>query len=130
MQKIDIGSREDIHTLVYTFYEKIKIEPTLGPIFIRTIQDWPTHIDHLTDFWQSQLLFNKRFRGNPAEAHVKVDKAENHTISPEHFGLWMNLWFATIDDLFKGEIAERAKRNARKMNTNLFQKIWEARQKA
>lgn len=130
MQKIDIGSREDIHTLVYTFYEKIKIEPTLGPIFIRAIQDWPAHIDHLTDFWQSQLLFNKRFRGNPAEAHVKVDKAENHTISPEHFGLWMNLWFATIDDLFEGEIAERAKRNARKMNTNLFLKIWEARQKA
>ena len=130
MEKIDIGSREDIHSLVYTFYEKIKIEPTLGSIFIRAIQDWPAHIDHLTDFWQSQLLFNKRFRGNPAEAHVKVDKAENHTISPEHFGLWMNLWFATIDDLFEGEIAERAKRNARKMNTNLFLKIWEARQKA
>ena len=130
MEKIDIGSREDIHSLVYTFYEKIKIESTLGPIFIRAIQDWPAHIDHLTDFWQSQLLFNKRFRGNPAEAHVKVDKAENHTISPEHFGLWMNLWFATIDDLFEGEIAERAKRNARKMNTNLFLKIWEARQKA
>jgi len=130
MEKVDIDSREDIHSLVYTFYEKIKIEPTLGPIFIRAIQDWPTHIDHLTDFWQSQLLFNKRFRGNPAEAHVKVDTAENHTISPEHFGLWMNLWFATIDDLFEGEIAERAKRNARKMNTHLFLKIWEARQKA
>ncbi len=124
----DIESREDIAHLVTTFYDKIKIEPTLGPIFIRAIHDWPTHIEHLTDFWQSQLLFNKRFRGNPAEAHVKVDKAEGHSITPEHFGLWMNLWFETIDELFEGEIAERAKRNARKMNTNLYLKIWEARQ--
>jgi len=129
MGKTDINSRKDIHSLVYTFYEKIKIDTTLGPIFIRAIQDWPTHIEHLTDFWQSQLLFNKRFRGNPAEAHIKVDKNENHSISSEHFGLWLNLWFATIDDLFEGEIAERAKRNARKMNTQLFLKIWEARQK-
>lgn len=71
MEKVDIKSREDLHLLVYTFYEKIKIESTLGPIFIRAIKDWPTHIDHITDFWQSQLLFTKRYRGNPAEVHVK-----------------------------------------------------------
>lgn len=50
MEKVDIKSREDLHLLVYTFYEKIKIESTLGPIFIRAIKDWPTHIDHITDF--------------------------------------------------------------------------------
>lgn len=125
----DIESREDINKLVTLFYDRIKVEPILGPIFIRAIQDWPTHIEHLTDFWQSQLLFNKRFRGNPAEAHARVDKNENHSISSEHFGLWMNIWFATIDELYEGEIAERAKRNARKLNTHLFLKIWEARQK-
>jgi len=130
MEKVDIKSREDLHLLVYTFYEKIKIESTLGPIFIRAIKDWPTHIDHITDFWQSQLLFTKRYRGNPAEVHVRVDKNENHSISPEHFGIWLNLWFATIDELFEGEISERAKRNARKMNTHLFLKIWEARKEA
>ena len=39
MEKVDIKSREDLHLLVYTFYEKIKIESTLGPIFIRAIKD-------------------------------------------------------------------------------------------
>jgi len=87
MGKADINSRKDIHSLVYTFYEKVKLDTTLGPIFIRAIQDWPTHIEHLTDFWQSQLLFNKRFRGNPVEAHIKIDKDESHSISSEHFGL-------------------------------------------
>lgn len=123
----DIENRKDVNQLVTKFYDKVKIDTVLGPIFIRAIQDWPQHIEHLTDFWQSQLLFNKRFRGNPAEAHVKVDKAENNSISPEHFGLWMNLWFETIDELYEGEIADRAKRNARKMNTHLYLKIWEAR---
>ncbi len=128
MDKQDISTRSDIELLVFKFYEKVKIEPTLGPIFMRSIKDWPKHLDIISDFWQSQLLFNKRYRGNPAEAHVAVDKKEGNVISPEHFGLWMNLWFETIDELHTGEVADRAKRNARKMNTHLFLKIWEARQ--
>lgn len=50
MGKADINSRKDIHSLVYTFYEKVKLDTTLGPIFIRAIQYWPTHIEYLTDF--------------------------------------------------------------------------------
>lgn len=125
--KKDISTREDLLALVKAFYEKIKKDKTLGPIFIKIIHDWPKHIEHITDFWQSQLLFNKRYRGNPAEAHIKVDQAEQGGITPEHFGLWMNLWFETIDEMFGGEVANRAKHNARKMNTHLYLKIWEAR---
>lgn len=126
--KNDIQARADIHKLVTLFYGKIKKDDFLGPIFIRAIHNWDDHFDLLTDFWESQLLFTKRFRGNPVEAHIKVDRQEQHQISPEHFGHWMNLWFETIDELFEGEIAERAKHNARKMNTFLYLKIWEARQ--
>lgn len=128
MQTKDIKTREDIFKLVTTFYARIRKHEVLGPIFNRAIDNWDEHHDKITDFWESQLLFTKRFRGNPIEAHQRVDKNENHTITNEMFGLWLNEWFQTIDDLFKGEVAERAKHNARKLSVFMFMKIWEARQ--
>ena len=123
----DIQSREDIYQLVKQFYSKAREDEVLGPIFNRSISDWEPHFQKITDFWESQLLFTKRFRGNPLEAHIKVDQQENHGITNEMFGFWLNLWFQTVDELFAGEIAERAKHNARKLSVFMFIKIWEAR---
>ena len=75
------------------------------------------------------MFLKTRYYGNPLEAHVKVDAAHNHSIKNEHFGLWLNLWYQTIDELFEGDYAENAKRRARKMGTFLYLKIFEARNK-
>ena len=111
-----------------TFYEKVRKHEILGPFFNRVIKDWDAHFEHLTTFWESSLFLKTKFYGNPLEAHVKVDKANNNAITELHFGLWLNLWFQTIDELFKGDYAENAKRRARKMGTFLYLKIFEARQ--
>jgi hemoglobin len=70
-----------------------------------------------------------KYVGNPLEVHVKVDKENNHSISELHFGIWINLWFVTLDELFQGEITENAKRRARKMGTYMYINIFQARQK-
>ncbi len=44
-----------------------------------------------------------------------------------HFGIWLNLWYQTINELFEGDFAENAKRRARKMGTFIYLKIFEAR---
>ena len=51
----------------------------------------------------------------------------NNSITELHFGLWLNLQFQTIDELFEGDYAENAKRRARKMGSFLYLKIFEAR---
>ncbi|WP_412560465.1 group III truncated hemoglobin [Winogradskyella sp. MIT101101] len=128
MTKTDIKSREDIFLLVSEFYKKVRRDNVLGPFFNDTIQDWDTHLQHLTTFWESSLFLKTKYYGNPLEAHVKVDKAHNNnSITELHFGLWLNLWFETIDELFEGDYAENAKRRARKMGTFLYLKIFEAR---
>lgn len=127
MTKTDIKSREDIFLLVSEFYKKVRRDSVLGPFFNDTIQDWDTHLQHLTTFWESSLFLKTKYYGNPLEAHVKVDKAHNNSITELHFGLWLNLWFETIDELFEGDYAENAKRRARKMGTFLYLKIFEAR---
>ncbi len=129
MSKSDIKTRDDIYCLVSQFYAKVREDKELGPFFNETIKDWDAHLEHLTSFWESSLFLKTRYYGNPLEAHVKVDAAHNHSIKNEHFGLWLNLWYQTIDKLFEGDHAENAKRRARKMGTFLYLKIFEARNK-
>ncbi len=132
MQKRDIQNREDVFLLVSEFYNKVREDETLGPIFNNVIKDWDVHIHRLTTFWESSLFMTKkleeRYIGNPLEVHVQVDKDNNNTITELHFGLWLNLWFATLDELFEGEITENTKRRARKMGTFLYMNIFQARQ--
>lgn len=125
--KTDITNREDIALLVMNFYGKIRKHDILGPIFNRVIIDWEAHFELLTDFWETQLFLKRKYHGNPVEAHQEVDDKINNTVTSEHFGLWLNLWFETIDELFEGETAWVAKNRAQKMSTLLFLKIFEHR---
>mgnify|MGYP003424153063 FL=1 len=127
MEKTEITSRPDIKLLVETFYGRIRLHPVLGPIFNGIITDWPSHLELLTDFWETQLLFERKYWGNPLAAHQEVDEKMDYTMKSEHFGLWLNLWFATLDELFQGETAQVAKNRARKMSTMLYLNIFENR---
>ncbi len=125
----DIQNRNDIQLLVNTFYDKIRLDEILGPIFNSTIPNdlWLSHLDKLTDFWETNIFGKPVFKGNPVEAHRNVDKKMNHSISQEHFGQWLSIWFTTVDSLFEGENALKAKNRARNMATGQYLKIWEAR---
>lgn len=127
MEKPEITSRSDIKLLVETFYGKIRLHPILGPIFNGIVTDWPAHLELLTDFWETQLLFERKYWGNPLAAHQQVDKKMDHAMQSEHFGQWLNLWFETLDQLFRGETAQIAKNRARKMSTMLYLNIFENR---
>ena len=127
MTKPDLKTREDVFQLVSQFYTKVRKDDVLGPFFNEVIKDWDAHLEHLTTFWESSLFLKTKYYGNPLEVHVKVDADNNNSITELHFGLWLNLWFQTIDELFEGDYAENAKRRARKMGTFLYLKIFEAR---
>lgn len=127
LSKQDIKTREDIKLLVTTFYGKVQKDALLGPIFNGIITNWEHHYEHLSDFWQTNLFFEKKFKGNPLQKHVEVDRKVNGTINEMHFGVWLNLWFETIDELFTGETAQIAKNRARNMGTFIHLKVFEAR---
>lgn len=131
MEKKDIQNREDVFLLVSEFYKKVREDAVLGPFFNRVITDWEAHIERLTTFWETSLFMTKklekRYYGNPLAVHVKVDEENDHSITQVHFGLWLNLWFATLDTYFEGEIAENAKNRARKMGTFMYLNIFQAR---
>ncbi|MDC1197371.1 group III truncated hemoglobin [uncultured Algibacter sp.] len=129
--KNDIKTREDVFLLVSSFYKKVRADDVLGPFFNDAIKDWDAHLDKLTTFWETSLFMTRKlehkYQGDPLETHVEVDKQNNNSITELHFGLWLNLWFETIEELFEGDYAEQAKRRARKMGTFLYLKIFESR---
>ncbi|HET8736535.1 MAG TPA: group III truncated hemoglobin [Pricia sp.] len=127
MEKKELKNRDDVRLLVHTFYGRIRKHDILGPIFNHIIIDWDGHLELLTDFWETQLFLKRKYFGNPVTAHQQVDDKMENTITSEHFGLWLNEWFATIDALFTGETAWIAKNRAQKMSTMLFMQIYQHR---
>lgn len=125
--KNDIQNREDISLLVNAFYTKIRANDELGPIFNNAIKDWESHLIHLTDFWESQLFRKNVFSGNPLKKHVEVDENNNNTITNDLFGLWLQFWLETLDELFDGELANLAKDRARNIASFMFMEIFKAR---
>ncbi len=123
----DITSREDVFLLVTTFYAKVRKDELLGSVFNTIIKDWEQHFEHLTDFWESNLFFGKKYKGDPIQKHIDVDRFFDGKINELHFGAWMNLWYESIDELFVGDTAQIAKNRARNMGTFIHLKMFEAR---
>lgn len=118
----EIESRADVSKLVNTFYDKIRKDEVLGPIFGMHLDGgrWPDHLEKLTDFWETNLFGIPKFRGNPQSAHAIVDRNIDYEISPSHFARWVDMWYETIDELFEGKLAERAKMAADRMAQGLY----------
>ncbi len=113
--KHDIFSLEDVKTLVNTFYDKVREDALLAPIFNKVIKErWPEHLETMYTFWQTVLLGEHTYTGSPFPPHAKLP------ISKAHFDRWLELFYSTIDEQFEGEIAEEAKWRASKM-AEIFQ---------
>ena len=127
--KRELNNRENINFLINTFYARVRKDEMLGPIFNFIVEDWPEHLERLTNFWESSLLLKSSYRGNPTEAHRQVDQRVHNSINMEHFGRWLHLWYTTIDEYFTGPTADLAKNRARNMSTHMFLRIFESRKK-
>lgn len=97
---------EDITLLVNAFYDKIRKDDLLAPVFNTIIKDWEPHLEKMVQFWSTLLLYTRTYKGDPLPSHLplKVEKV--------HFDRWLFLFDETIDELFIGEIAANAKKRA------------------
>ena len=127
--KKQIENRADVEFLVHQFYAKIRADEEIGFYFNTIIKDWDSHLEKLTDFWETNLFAVKKYKGNPHEVHNEVDAHFDGKITSNEFGIWLNHWFQTIDEHFEGENADTLKRRARKMSTFLYMSMFEHRKK-
>ena len=88
-------------TLVDRFYEKVRADPMLGPVFNAAVHDWDEHRRTLVSFWSSVALGTQSYRGSPMSAH------RPHPIRGEHFDHWLELWRETAREVLEEEDAGR-----------------------
>ncbi len=110
-----------ISELVEQFYRKVRLDPSLGPVFARVVKDnWDPHLAKMKLFWGSVILRSGDYKGKPMEVHRKVIGGE-----PEHFTIWLRLFEETLDEIAPSEEAkalflERANYMAPRLKLAMF----------
>ena len=68
--RFDIADRRDVACLVNVFYDRVRDDDILGPIFDDIAHvDWATHLPRMYDFWESVLFARATFKGAPLVVH-------------------------------------------------------------
>ncbi len=112
----DIKSREDIITVVNAFYDKVNENEELSYFFNDIFKlDWDLHLPKMYDFWETILFHKPVFKGNPMKKHIMLHQIAE--LKKENFDTWLRLFEATVDGLFKGNLANQMKIRANSIAT-------------
>jgi len=122
VKKKDIETQADIVLLVDTFYKKVNEDQTIGFIFNDVAKvDWSGHLPKMYSFWGSMLLGERTYTGAPMTKHIELSRQT--TMCQPQFTTWLNLFTATVDELFDGEKAREAKLRATNVAGLMLHKI-------
>lgn len=108
--KKEIIGHADIRQLVDTFYNRAKKDELLAPIFAGRFSGHGDTLDPLYRYWQTILTDQE------VETEVPFPKHANLPLTHQHFDRWLSLFHETVDELFTGAVAEKAKFRAIKMS--------------
>lgn len=121
--KKDIVKREDIVRLVDAFYERVRKDDLLGPVFENEFQmNWEKHLPIMYDFWENVLFYTGNYSGNPMHTHQEANK--KHKLNMQYFLRWNRLFNETVDDMFYGKNADTIKMKAHSIATIMQVKLY------
>ncbi len=124
----DIENRRDIEFLVDEFYKLVVKDDLIGFFFTDIIPlDFKKHLPVMYDFWETTLLGNRRYQGNPMIKHIRLN--QKATMRVEHFDRWLSLWEATLTENFHGPRAQEALYRAKQIAELMKFKIGSASMK-
>lgn len=86
-------TEEEISNLVDSFYAKVQRDAEIGPIFNEKVEDWPTHLALLKNFWSTVMLTTGRYKGDPMMTHLQLP------LEPSHFNRWLELFAETAKEV-------------------------------
>ncbi len=97
---------DNIRNLIDFFYQKVRVDKELGPIFLETIgnndEAWKPHLQKLYNFWSSIMLGSGLYHGNLFQKHRMLPPFDI-----ELFDNWLVLFGGCARELFIQEIAEQ-----------------------
>jgi hemoglobin len=115
MNNTDGIDEEGLSRLVALFYDRVRADAALGPVFEGAVEDWPEHLDRLAAFWSSVMLTSGRYKGNPMAAHLK----HVHRITPALFARWLELWREATAEAMPPTVAAALQERAARIAASL-----------
>lgn len=104
----DLSNRADIEALLRRFYGRVLDDDVLGEPFTDVrARGLDSHIPVMTDFWETMLFRAGRYRGRVLDRHRHVHGRT--PLSGSHFARWLHTWLDTVDEMYRGPVAEHAK---------------------
>lgn len=117
-RKRDIQHIDDVKQMVNSFYDRVRKDDLIGPIFNERIQDrWDKHLTTMYSFWDNLLFGNNTYHGRPFPPHATMP------IGADHFERWLKLFVLNLDEQFEGEKTEEAKIRAQSIASIFNYKI-------
>ena len=98
----DILDEAMIRDVIHGFYEEIRRDDLLGPIFSDRIEPegWPQHLAKMCDFWSATLLRTSRYEGRPLPPHLAISG-----LGAAHFRRWLKLFRTTVHRICPPDVA-------------------------
>ena len=118
----DIQTQQDLYVLVDEFYKKLLADDSISYIFTDVVKiKIEEHLPILVTFWSQAILGTGGYVKNLTQIHLDINAKEY--LSPELFKIWLDHFFSTVDENFKGEKAEQIKTQAVNIGTMMQIKI-------
>lgn len=118
----DIANRDDLVLLLTDFYGRAFRDDLIGPVFVDVAHmDLAAHLPVICDFWETVLFRGGQYRRNALLPHQRLHTRAH--LTPEHFGRWLMLWLATVDDRYVGPRADLAKLQATRIAGSMSRRI-------
>ncbi|MGH6696610.1 group III truncated hemoglobin [Sphingopyxis sp.] len=95
MKQDDQIDEAALERLIPAFYDRVRADVDIGPLFNAAVHDWPGHLEKLVAFWSSVMLTTGRYKGSPVAEHLKHKAA----ITPAMFDRWLAIWADTTNEL-------------------------------
>lgn len=102
-----------IARLVDAFYDRVRADPLLGPVFGARIADWGPHLEQMRLFWSSVALMSGAYHGRPMPKHLPLP------VDAAHFDRWLELFEATARELCPAAAADHFIERARRIAESL-----------
>ena len=104
----DLIDRADVEALLRRFYGRALDDEVLAEPFAELrATGLETHVPTMCDFWETVLFRAGLYRGSALQAHRDIHRRV--PLSHRHFRRWLTLWHNTVDEMFHGPAADRAK---------------------
>ncbi|URD60535.1 group III truncated hemoglobin [Sphingomonas sp. KRR8] len=107
-----------VSDLVEQFYDSVRDDTMLGPIFAERIGNWPNHLEQMKRFWRSILFSSGEFFGSPMAKHVAIPGLDR-----DHFLRWLELFHSTLDELGPAAASAHVYEKARSIAASLLNGI-------